>query len=90
MPEEETKRPASSSRGAEHTGDERRIMESTEMKLAAEYLETAYSELTKTTEGTPEYCRALMSFLSLLFPDGNAASNQEPATNLPVSLQSAP
>ena len=90
MPEEENKRPASSSLGAERMGEERRVMESTESKQTTVHLEAAYSELTQATRETPEYSQALIAFLSLLFPDGNAAINQEPASNLPLSLQSAP
>ena len=89
MPEEETKRPASSSRGSQHMGEERAIMESTESKQTAVHLEAAYSELTKATQETPEYYRALMTFLSLLFLDGKLPISQEPASNLPASLVAA-
>ena len=45
-------------------------MQTTELEQIASHLEAAFAEFAQTTEGTPEYYRALAIFICLLFPDG--------------------
>jgi len=45
--------------------------------------ESAYAELMKTKEGTPQYCEALGNFILLLFPDCNPPSAVLPEAQRP-------
>jgi hypothetical protein len=70
-------------------GAGQRIMQPTDTERTAADLDAAYTEFTSTTEGTPEYHRALENFISLLFPNGKPPLSEEPISNLPVNLPRA-
>ena len=67
----------------QNPGDEERPTMGGETEQIAAYREVAYGEFMKTTEGTPEYYRALESFILLLFPECNPPTAALPEAQRP-------
>ena len=66
-----------------HRDGERGRTLAAEMEQAVAHQEAAYAEFMKTTEGTPQYHRALEDFLLLLFPDCNSSITVLPQAHRP-------